>query len=171
VLGFETKLLDFDGNLDISSEIMKKAELLVCSLHRIPGLHKMEGELTLTELPKDAKDYYIRAMKAICNNKNVDIIGHPFDLLRKFRAEFPNEDEMHDIARYIAQYGKGVEINTKYKVPTMNFIGICKQYSVKFSIGSDAEDYSRVGDVFWSIDLLREAGGNRDDLMSVCRYE
>jgi putative hydrolase len=169
LLGFETKLLDFDGTLDIPREAEENAELIICSLHRIPGLHEMEGDITISELdPEKARNFYIRSIKAICQNGSVDIIGHPFDLLNRYKVQLPDETEMHDLARYIASSGKGVEINTHYNVPPVEFIRICKSYGVKFSIGSDAHDVSRVGDVYWAIEALKSAHADKNDLMEVC---
>jgi len=169
VLGFETKLIDMDGTLDISKDAQNRAELIICSLHRIPGLHEMSGDMSISDLDKTkTKNIYIRALKAICKNKSVDIIGHPFDLLQKFNVPMPNDAEMHDIANTIADCGKVVEINTNYNVPPVEFIRICKNYGVKFSIGSDAHDTSRVGDISRALDMLKQAGGTKTDIMKRC---
>ncbi len=169
VLGFETKLIDMNGTLDISKDAQNRAELLICSIHRIPGLHEMSGDMSISKLDKTkTKDKYIQALKAICKNKSVDIIGHPFDLLQKFNVPMPSVAEMHDIAKVVGASGKAVEINTNYNVPSVEFIRICKNYGVKFSIGSDAHDTLRVGDISWAVELLKQAGGTKGDIDKRC---
>ena len=169
VLGFETKLLDMKGTLDISKDALNRAELIICSLHRIPGLHEMSGDITISKLDLTAtKSAYIQALKAICKNKSVDIIGHPFDLLQKFNIPMPTNAEMRDIAEAIEASGKVVEINANYNVPPVEFIRICKSYGVKFSIGSDAHDATRVGDVSRALEMLKQAGGTKEDIMKRC---
>lgn len=165
VLGFETKLLDMNGKLDISADAQKRAELIICSLHRIPGLHAMDGNIKIQTLdPHETRKVYLEALMAICRNKSVDIIGHPFDLLCKFNVPLPDEAEMHALAEFIGARKKAVEINTNYCVPTVEFIRICRQYGVKFSIGSDAHHASKVGDISWATKILKSAGGNETDL-------
>lgn len=169
ILGFETKLLDMDGTLDIPKHAQERAELLICSLHRIPGIHDMGGDLAISDLDKNkTKGIYIEALKAICKNPSVDVIGHPFDLLQRHNIPMPNEDEMHGIAKVISAYGKAVEINTNYNMPPVEFIRICRDYGIKFSIGSDAHDVSRVGDISGALEMLAQAGGSKNDLMEMC---
>ncbi|VVB60212.1 phosphatase YcdX [uncultured archaeon] len=172
ILGFETKLLDMNGTLDISKSAENRAELIVCSLHRIPGLNIMEGDTTIQKLdPHKTKEVYLEALRAICRNKSVDIIGHPFDLLHKFNITMPDETEMHNLASFIGAHGKAVEINTNYCVPPPEFIRICRFHGVKFSIGSDAHHASKVGDISWALEMLRSAGGNKNDVMDLMRSD
>ena len=171
ILGFETKIIDMNGNLDIPKKALNFAEIIVCSLHRIPGIHPMEDELIISgSNPAITTDVYIRALKALCRNSYVDIIGHPFDLLYKHKVPLPDKESMHDLARYISMHGKAVEINTRYMVPPKEFIEICKMHDIKFSIGSDAHDSSRVGDVNWAYEIMNSAHLNEKDLMEFGNY-
>lgn len=171
ILGFETKIIDMNGNLDIPKEALNCAEIIICSVHRIPGIHPMEDELIISGLNPDiTTDIYICALKAICRNSYVDIIGHPFDLLYKHKVPLPDEESMHDLARYISMHGKAVEINTRYMVPSQDFIEICKMYNIKFSIGSDAHSNSRVGDVYWAYDMMNFSHLNEKDLIEFDNY-
>ena len=158
ILGFETKLLDLNGTLDMPESSIDDAELIICSLHRIPGIHPMEGELTISKLdPVKTPQAYMDALMAICGNDDVDIIGHPFDLLYEHKVPLPSEAQMHVLARYLSASGKAVEMNTRYKVPPPKFVNICMLYGVKFSVGSDAHDVLRVGDISWAKDALNAA--------------
>ncbi len=170
ILGFETKLLDMNGRLDISKDAENRAELIVCSLHRIPGLNTMEGDTAIQSLdPHKTKEVYLEALKAICRNKSVDIIGHPFDLLQKFNIAMPDEAEMHNLAGFIGAHEKAVEINTNYCVPTPEFIRICRFHGVKFSIGSDAHHALEVGNVSWALKMLAFVGGSKNDFIELMR--
>lgn len=165
ILGFETKVLDMEGNLDIPQCAIDNAELIICSLHRIPGIHPMEGEITISRLdPVKTPQIYMDALMEICGNDEVDIIGHPFDLLYKHKVPLPSEAEMHVLAKYISATGKAVEMNTRYKVPPPNFVNICMLYGVKFSVGSDAHDVSRVGDVSWAKETLNSANVSKKNI-------
>jgi putative hydrolase len=168
--GIESKVLDFSGTLDATDKMIKSVDLVVASVHRLPSIHDMGGELTAEKLNMDdaqVVDCYLRALSGIASNPTVDIVGHPFHLLKALGIKKLDKDSKVKLAELFSVSNKIVEINSSYKVPDLEFVKICLKERVKFSIGSDAHRLKEVGNVAWSKRLLEKAGGTSKDIIDV----
>jgi putative hydrolase len=168
--GIESKVLDFNGKLDATEKMIQTAELVVASVHRIPSVHNMNGELTLEKINQNKAhitDLYLQALGGIASNPKIDIVGHPFHLLKAIGVERVTRDRKIEIAKLFSTSKKAVEVNSCYRVPDLEFLKICLKEGVKISIGSDAHRIEDVGNVKWSTRLLEKAGGTAKDIIDV----
>ncbi len=131
LMGAELNIMDYEGNVDLGPEVLKKLPLCIASLHTIclkPGTKK-ENTRTLLK---------------VMENPYVHIIGHPDDgwyeidyeaMVREAKAqhvliEINNsslvpggsrihcEENMRTILRYCEQYGQEIVVNTDSHFPT-----------------------------------------------------
>lgn len=172
ISGIEAKVLDFHGKLDATERMIQTVDLIVASVHRIPSFHDMSGDLTVERVGRGkdrVAELYLRALGGIASNPEVDVVGHPFHLLKTLGIEGIGEDCKLETARLFSAAGKAIEVNSYYHVPDLEFLKTCVKEGVKVSVGSDAHTLEDVGNVEWSMRLLRKAGITAKDVIDVER--
>ncbi|MBU0571724.1 MAG: PHP domain-containing protein [Candidatus Omnitrophica bacterium] len=142
--GFEAKIKDFDGNIDISDDVLSRAEVGIASVHRFPMGNRLcfpeefdkkicqeiELELTLNAVKK-----------GICN-----VIGHPGGMSIRAYGEFPSEF-FEEIIDACSKSNIAFDINSAYHVNAAKQVaGILKRYDPFVSFGSDAHSLDRIGE-------------------------
>lgn len=145
LVGAETRVEDFTGNLDCTTAIINQCDLIIASVHRFPA----KGGVSYREFsevsPEEALDIEFRLSNAILENPDVDILGHPFGMsLSRFKVVPP----IHMIKALIAKaakYNVAFEINTHYHPDPWGLIDLCKQVGAPISLGSDAHSTGEVG--------------------------
>ena len=156
-VGIETKILDFDGSLDASPDMLN-SDLVIGVVHRFPNLTKSGIEpMSFNEI-RCMPDNQILMLEFVLSlvlitHSKIDVLGHPFSVYSNIAKVFPiteyriivNEAIKHDIA---------IEINTKY-VPSDDFdlvLETLHELNPLVSIGSDAHHHDEVGD---ELDYIR----------------
>jgi putative hydrolase len=145
LLGIEARILDRFGNIDATTKMINASELVLGVVHRWPFQ-------TLTNLKERYTELLINTIK----KGKINVLGHPTYLLGK-RLDLSNK-QIERLADAAFQHSVAIEINSSKRVPTENFVYICYEKGVNFSIGSDAHKKEEIGDVDWSIDLLERLG-------------
>lgn len=122
--GCEAKVLDIDGNLDASEEVLRTCEIVLGAFHRFDPPQKVS---------------YITALLNMITNPYVDIWAHPtqFGIRNKISL---NEDDLYKIATSCFINDVLIEKNKKYNLPDEKFLTIISKLKCKFSRGSDAHD-------------------------------
>ena len=123
-------------------------DLVIASLH-LPCFAKGATKETYTEA-------YLKVME----NPYVNIIGHPDD------GRIPVDYEK--IVEAAAKYGKILEVNNSSLTPggfrqnarenQHTILELCKKYKVPVTLASDAHVDSDVGNVRYSLEVVRECG-------------
>ena len=170
ISGIESKVLDFCGRLDATERMISAVDLVVASVHRIPSFHDMRGNYIIQKVNQDKTSIaslYLRALRGIASNPAVDVVGHPFHLLKAMAIEGISKDDKMETARLFSKSRKAVEINSFYHVPDLEFLRMCVKEGVSLSVGSDAHRLIDVGNVNWSMRVLRKAGGTSCDIIDV----
>ena len=152
--GIEANIVDGDGRVDVDEEFAKKLSLFIVSIHSLGNL---------IDPAEVAREYLRRATKAI-EHRKVDVLGHPF-FLHQSLLPYLSREEIEDFVRLAANRGVAMELNVKYKVPDDDFLTLCFQEGVKFSIGSDAHKPTEVGRIDWALAALKRVGAKREDLI------
>ena len=127
---------------------LKEMDLVIASLH-LPCFAKGATKETYTEA-------YLKVME----NPYVNIIGHPDD------GRIPVDYEK--IVEAAAKYGKILEVNNSSLTPggfrqnarenQHTILELCKKYKVPVTLASDAHVDSDVGNVRYSLEVVRECG-------------
>jgi putative hydrolase len=113
----------------------------------------------------------MRALEGIASNPKVDVIGHPFHLLKSMNLTDVDLDRKKELAKKFSRSGKAIELNSFYKVPDLEFVKICVGEGVKLSMGSDAHKLKQVGNINWSMRQFIEAGCSSEDLLNLENLE
>lgn len=152
--GFEANVVNDEGELDITSEVTDRLDILLI------GIHYLGSKAAPTGI---AQSYLRRATCALEKNP-VDVMAHPFFLHQSLLPNISKQDieEFVDLA---AIKEVAMEINVKYGAPDFGFVQLCLSKGVKFSIGSDAHNPASVGRIDWALSVLRKAGAKREDLV------
>ena len=139
-LGIEAKANDFKGEIDAAKDMIKKADLIVGIVHRYPdgkgGLIPIE-EIKELGKEKSAEIEFNLAMGILENNKDVNVLGHPFGVYSKFFTQIP-QDYMRKLMEKAVEKNIAIEINTKYLLENKKFFKLLKEINPHVSIGSDA---------------------------------
>ncbi len=141
--GIEANVIDYNGNIDVSDELLDCLDWVVASMHG-PTL----------ELPKSI-DECTNAWLEVSRNPRINVIGHSGLQSYKF-----------DYDRVIPEFGKNnklVEINNasfkirKDAISNCRKIALlCKKYNVSIIVNSDAHFCTQVGVFDSAINMLKE---------------
>ena len=137
-IGVEAKVVDTNGNIDFDGSWREKVDIVLAAFHRLPS-GKYEF-LDMAEAAKDkeaALELWRRAMLNVLDNKMVDIIAHPGEILKKYGIELP-KDTAREVAEKAQKNGKIFEINKRYGLPEKGFLRELEKSKVSFSLGSDS---------------------------------
>jgi len=98
------------------------------------------------------EDYYRRVLSCI-EKYDVDVIGHPFS--RLFGFDGRNESLDEKLLDAVEELGVAIELNSSHKSPQDEFLSLCVDRKITYSIGSDSHTLSGVGEVGWSVEKAK----------------
>lgn len=134
LMGSEVNVMDYEGNIDLDDNILKRLDVVIASLH-LPCINPgTKEENTMA---------YLNAMK----NPYVNIIGHPDDsnFLVDYEAIVLGAKEnnvlleLNDSSLNPNNYRKNAKNND------IEMLNLCKKHNVPIIVGSDAHFDSAVG--------------------------
>lgn len=145
MLGTEANILDYEGALDLSDQLLAEMDIVIASLHIgciRPGTREQNTNA------------YVGAIR----NKNVDIIGHPDDT--RYDVDYET------VIREAGQYGTLIELNNSSLSPKsfrknareadLIVLELCRQYGVPVILGSDAHTEEDILNFEYADALLQE---------------
>lgn len=144
-LGVELNILDYEGNVDMSEEDLKKMDIVIASIHNHIGFEAGTVEQNTNAI--------IEAIK----NPLINIIGHPDD------GRVPLDYEK--IVKASKEYGTLLEINNNsissgFRLNAYEnekkMLKLCKEYEVPIIIGSDAHEKNNIGKNDKAYQLIEE---------------
>jgi len=136
--GIEAKVINLTGDVDARPEFFTKVDLVLGAFHRLPkGEEQYFTDTEIINNKGKALEFWFIGFMKLLENRFVHIIAHPTAILKRYDISVPC-DMKNAIAKAAANYGKILEINSKYQVPDQEFIAILRSYSVKVSFGSDS---------------------------------
>lgn len=142
--GMEANIIDYNGTLDASDELLAKLEWVVASMHSI----------TLFEKPSIEK--CTQAYLAMCDNPNVHVLGHSGQPYYAYDYE--------TVVKRCVETSTLMEINNasfsgfRYEsIPNcVNIAQLCKKYGARIVVDTDAHFSSKVGEVSDALKMLKE---------------
>jgi histidinol phosphatase-like PHP family hydrolase len=120
IVGCETKVLDEEGNLDVSQDVLDKCEIVLATFHSFPNSDKKELE---------------SALKSMLKRPEVDIWTHPITFFQKCPM---CEREVNEIIRMCSKHNVLIEDNIKPRYRSPRLIEMCRKMGARTVIGSDA---------------------------------
>lgn len=145
-IGIETKILDIEGTIDASEDIINKSDIVVGSVHRFPdgngGLIPLNEVKKMGEAKAIETEYNLAL--SILKNKDVDVLGHPFGICTRENIPIP-EEYIEKILLAAKRENKVVEIDTRYLM-TKTFFNMLRKVNPLVSVGSDAHHVDEIGE-------------------------
>lgn len=146
LVGVETKVEDFSGDLDCTPAILAEADLVMASVHRFPGEKgtvRGFGDVN----PIDAVDLEFKLAIAVLENPKVDILGHPFGMCYRRYHIRPPQERMRALIEMAARTGVAFEVNAHYHPDPWQLVQWCLEAGAILSLGSNAHSIDEVGRV------------------------
>lgn len=167
VCGVEANVIGVDGTLDVPEDILN--ELDYC----LVGLHKLIRGKSLYDmwniLGRNVFSRYTACGIEKTKQVNTTAITNAVLKHRVFAVTHPG---LHlpiatdELARVCRQRGTALEINSRHRCVTQEFIKTARECGVKFVIGSDAHSPQHVGQVMRGVYLSKLAGLSVDDILN-----
>lgn len=151
LIGFEAKVINIDGEVDICSSYIKETEFLLGALHHLPTRDDYTW-IDDESLPHRKAAEIIRdATLNVISRNEVDVIAHPLALYyQKYDVPFP-EDFLEEVILSASKTSIAIEVhNSKHPLSKATFkklINLCVEYNVSMTVGSDAHSPSEIGDM------------------------
>ena len=157
--GVEANILDYNGNTDIDSEILKHCDIILCGFHLAASFSSLEDYwnfIIKNKLAKRDEKLYKEMVEknteAVVNamyKYNINILTHPGDKIPL------NIDK---IAQAAEQTNTLLEINNSHGHLNKDEIKIAVKYNVQFVINSDSHIKDNVGSCDNAIKAAMDAG-------------
>ena len=142
-VGTEVKVLNLNGDLDLSFANYKLCDLIMASVHRFPGEKDIKKKNKFsTKNKKNAVNTELKLLLAACKNKKTDIIGHPFGMSIKRFGITPKLSYFEKVIKFAKKNDKVFEINLHYhKKIFKKLIYLCIKNNCLISFGSNAHEH------------------------------
>lgn len=146
--GIEAKVINQKGGIDATSHMIANCDMVIGVAHRYPNPDRT-GFLSFDQI-KNLSHQKVASMEfkllmALLDNKNIDVLGHPFGVYTKFFSKIP-ENYVRELLVKSLNNKIAIEINTKYVIEKKLFFPLLREVNPYVSIGSDAhhkEDIAR----------------------------
>ena len=100
-----------------------------------------------------SEETYYRAVFRAMEDPRVDVLAHhAWSGGMQFSPVREHEEHLVEILR---NNNKAIEINSKHCLPTWDFLAMCRDAGVRYTIGSDAHKVADVGSVLWANNTAR----------------
>ncbi len=155
--GAEANIIAFDGSIDIEEErFLEKLDVLIASFHDV------------CLAPGTVEENTNAFIKAIENNKYIDIIGHPGNPKIPIDYDkFTDACKKHDIIIEInnSSFSKGSRIGSEENC--LEIAKLCAKKDIKVIAGSDSHISYSLGEFPHSIRVMKEAGIKEENIMNL----
>ncbi|MEN6348184.1 MAG: PHP domain-containing protein [Syntrophomonas sp.] len=146
-VGAETKVSDYNGNIDCSITIIDNCDFVIASVHRFPDKLNLEP-IEFKNVPaEEAIELEYQLSIRVLDNPDVDILGHPFGMCLSRYNIIPPVELFGALAKKAAINGVAIEVNSSYNPYPWDLIKLCKNEGALVTLGSDAHCIEDVGKV------------------------
>ena len=143
IKGAECKIKNFRGDLDISDEALKFADVITGVVHRFPG---EEGNIlkspvnTFTEFQKkEALEIERELMLSGIRSRKFLVLGHPYGMTIKRFGLIPDLNYFRELIIACNKNNVIFELNLNYHYKILKkLVDILKEYKVSWTIGSNS---------------------------------
>ena len=142
--GFEIKILNNEGLLDMTKDMYSSADLILGSVHSFP-LPSGDVANVRNFSEKDAWDIEFNLAKSIVTKSKADVLSHAGGMCIRAFNSFPME-YFDELIYLCSQNNCPFEINASYHFGIIdNLIELLEKYNPLVSIGSDAHKINEIG--------------------------
>lgn len=142
-VGFEAKVNNFNGDIDVSDNNLKKADISICSVHRFPIGRKLIPAKAFTS--SVSQEIELELSIAALTKGGFNTLGHPGGMSLRNHGEFKLE-YFEEIITTCCKTGIAFDFNASYHQSVKNDLKILfEKYNPYVSIGSDAHRVEFIG--------------------------
>ncbi len=142
-IGFEAKILNPEGELDATAEMVAQADLVIGAIHSIPTDDGPQSALRHPD-PPSLWPWWKRALENLCAHPDVDIIAHVGAMLPEMKHE-PSPKEWDWITERLIASGKVIEYSARYNTPPPDVLQQLSNAGCTLVLGSDSHNKSHLG--------------------------
>jgi putative hydrolase len=136
--GFEAKLINHNGDLDIDDSLYSKDVRVVAAIHRIPiGNGKYIRSSEINHNLELSREMWLKSFSSLINNNRINCIAHPFSLIGYMKINKNDTIWWNKVSNIIESMPFNIEYNVKYEnnlVPKW----IWEKHKDKVVFGSDS---------------------------------
>jgi len=106
-------------------------------------------------------------IEAVLSQEPVDIYVNPTYLPGIIAAEYDRlwtTERMDRVIRVLVENDVALEINSRFKIPSIAFIKRAKAAGVKFTLGTNNGSNDDLGRLEYSLKVIQEAGITQEDM-------
>lgn len=146
LVGVETRIIDFNGNIEIDNDIISLCDLVIGSIHRFPG--KEGVPLQFKEVSQnEALEIEFNLAEKLLDNPSIEILGHPMGMCySRYGIAIP-DSKMFQLIEKAKIKGIAFEVNSKYSADPLKYVQMCRDVGTLISLGSDAHSKEEVGNI------------------------
>ena len=111
-------------------------------------------------------DLYVDKIVTILEDEPIDIFVNPTFLpavIAERYDELWTQQRMQKVAKAAVKNGVAIEINARYRIPSVKFIKLAKQAGAKFAFGTN-NGGRELGHLEYSLDVAERCGLTKDDM-------
>lgn len=143
LVGFEAKISNLDGDIDVSEDVLKKAQIRIASVHRFP----IDGKLFQPDKFDKTlcQELELRLSLSAINKRGFNVLGHPGGMSIITYKEFPL-NFFEQIVVACRENDIAFELNANYHQEVLvDLKHLLKKYNVFVSLGSDSHKIEDLG--------------------------
>jgi len=117
---------------------------------------------------QDFMDRYTKFNVEVMAREPIDIIANPTFLPESLEGEFDalwTDARMTKVIEAAVKYGVAIEINSRYRLPRMNFLKMAKKAGAKFSLGSNIHGLD-VGKLDYCVGAIKQLDLTKKDIFT-----
>ena len=153
-----------------SKEVVARLDYVLSDALTFPEKNGKRVELWRPSVKIDDKqdfmERYTEFNVQVMTREPLDILANPTFLPDCLKDEFDflwTRERMKRVIDAAVKYKVAIELNTRYRLPRINFLRMAKEAGVKFSFGSNIHGLD-VGKLDYAIEVIRELGLTRRDI-------
>lgn len=141
--GFEAKVNDFYGNIDVKREVVEAADIAIVSVHRFPLGRKLYNA---SEFKVNvAQEIELELSLAALNSGGFNVLGHPGGMSLAFFKEFP-ADFFEEIIIACVKNDIAFDLNGRYHSSQIDVLHpLLQKHNPHISIGTDSHNILEMG--------------------------
>lgn len=149
--GFEAKVSDFNGNIDVKTEVVQAADIAIVSVHRYPLGSRLYNASEFSE--NIAQEIELELSLAALKHGGFNVLGHPGGMSLTYCKKFP-ELFYEEIIKACVKNEIAFDLNGRYHKFQIDLLyPLLKKHNPFISIGTDSHNINKMG--FWNQDLVR----------------
>jgi putative hydrolase len=142
-LGFEAKIADFNGNIDVKDNVVKRADIAIASVHRFPLGSKL---YKASEFKKNiSQEIELELSLAALNKGGFNVLGHAGGMSMTHFREFPSL-YFEEIISKCCQNEIAFDLSGRYHIKVLSILyPLLEKYNSFICIGSDSHAIKPMG--------------------------